>query len=174
MRFNWDKTNLEENIFCWQNSVLLSNEIPIATFWEVWRARNYFIFQKGHTDAFHVSIKVLSRLKDHGCVSLKSHSRIISHPFVDCYQVTSFFHRDEQKGFCGVGMVITLQINHLYLLRMVMRNGTNTTDELLALWGLLWFAQKKNIHSLQVLSDSKAIVDWEKHVHHIHSLELYG
>ena len=38
--------------------------------------------------------------------------------------------------------------------------GTNTCDELLAFWVLLWVAQLFQISNLQVLRDSKVIIDW--------------
>ena len=44
-----------------------------------------------------------------------------------------FFDGVEQKGICGVGMVIKLEMNHKYLLRMVVGYGTNALAELLAL-----------------------------------------
>ena len=70
-------------------------------------------------------------------------------------------------------MVIKLQMNHKFLLRMVVGKGTNTKAKLLSLWGLLWFAQKKNILVLQVLGDSKVIVDFANDAHQVHSLELF-
>lgn len=50
--------------------------------------------------------------------------------------------------------------------------GTNTKSELLALWGLLYFASMKKIKDLQVLGDSKVIIDWALDKHNIHILEL--
>ena len=47
--------------------------------------------------------------------------------------MTGFFDGAEQKGICGVGMVIKLQMNHTYLLRMVVGCGTNALADILAL-----------------------------------------
>ena len=38
--------------------------------------------------------------------------------------------------------------------------GTTTKREFLELWGFLYFAQTKLISNLQVVKDSKVIVDW--------------
>ena len=40
--------------------------------------------------------------------------------------------------------------------------GTNTIDELLALWGLLTFALWKNIKDTEVYGVSKTIVEWAR------------
>lgn len=50
--------------------------------------------------------------------------------------------------------------------------GMNTKSELLALWGLLFFAIHKKFLALQVRGDSKAIIDWALNKHEIHSVEL--
>ena len=39
--------------------------------------------------------------------------------------------------------------------------GSNTSGELLALWSQLFFYHAKNIVHLQVVGDSKVIIDWD-------------
>jgi len=39
-------------------------------------------------------------------------------------------------------------------------NGTNTKGELLALWCILYFACYKKINMIQLVGDSKIIIDW--------------
>jgi len=43
---------------------------------------------------------------------------------------------------------------------MLCGNGTNTKGELLALWCILYFAGYKKINSIQLVGDSKIIIDW--------------
>ena len=93
-------------------------------------------------------------------------------PFLHINLVTGFFYGAKQKAICGVGMVIKFHLKHKYLLGVGVGKGRNTKAGLLALCDLLWFSQKKNISALQVLGDSKAIVDWDNKFHQIHSLEL--
>ena len=38
--------------------------------------------------------------------------------------------------------------------------GTNTRDELMALWGLFFFSLNRNVVDLQVAEDSRVDVDW--------------
>ena len=70
-------------------------------------------------------------------------------------------------------MVVKLDLKHYFWLRMDIGCGTNTRSELLALWGLLYFASKRNIYDMQVMGDSRKIVDWALGIHNIHSMELY-
>ena len=73
---------------------------------------------------------------------------------------------------CGVEMVIIVDRSLSYILLLGVGCGTNTKSELLALWGLLFFAIHKNIHDLHVRGDSKVIVDWALGKHIIHSIDL--
>ena len=51
-------------------------------------------------------------------------------------------------------------------------SGTNSKAKLVALWGLLYFTQKKDLLSISIFGDSKAIIDWDKDIHSLHNLEL--
>ena len=79
-----------------------------------------------------------------------------------------------KKGVCGARMVIKLNMNHCFHLRIYVGFGTNTKEELVASCGLLWFAKYKQLQLCQVLGNSKVIVEWvnQKHHHHIYSLNL--
>ena len=50
--------------------------------------------------------------------------------------------------------------------------GTNTKEELLALWGLLTVAKMKDIGNLQVAGDSLITINWFKGVSSIKSIVL--
>ena len=52
--------------------------------------------------------------------------------------------------------------------------GTNIVDELLSLWGLLWFAKKRGLLELNVYGDSKVIIDWENGLNYLQCLGLSG
>ena len=73
---------------------------------------------------------------------------------VDQQSIVGFFCGREHGGICGARMMIKLKENLSYRLRMGIGRGTNTKAELLALWGLLRFAQDKELHELLILGDS--------------------
>ena len=69
-------------------------------------------------------------------------------------------------------MVIIVDKLQSYKLLLDVGYGTNTKSELLALWGLLFFAILKNLLALQVRGASTVIIDWVLGKHVIHSVEL--
>ena len=57
--------------------------------------------------------------------------------------IYGFFDGDEQDGNCGTGMILHIDDSHSFKIRMGVGSGTDTFSELLAFWGLLWFAKIK-------------------------------
>ena len=69
-------------------------------------------------------------------------------------------------------MVIRIRHNLSYILKMGPGGGTNTKAELLSLWGLLYFSKNKDLLDIKILGDSKVIIEWEKYVYSLRSMEL--
>jgi hypothetical protein len=51
-----------------------------------------------------------------------------------------FFDGVEDNLHCGAGMILKINHHHFFRLNMYAGIGTNTREELLALWGLLFFS----------------------------------
>lgn len=59
---------------------------------------------------------------------------------MDLDGVIGFFDGAQQNGICGAGMVIRIRNSSSYRLKLGVGCGSNTKVELVALWGLLYFA----------------------------------
>ena len=70
------------------------------------------------------------------------------------------FDGAEQKGVCGVGMVIKLNMNHFFNLRMVVGFVTNIEADSSGLMGASLVFSIQSSASCQIFGDSKVIVDW--------------
>ena len=101
----------------------------------------------------------MMKLQDYGFDQISRSNRIPLQLICDGLMVTRFFDGAEENGSFSVGMVIKLQHNHQFKLRMVVGTGTNTKVELVALWALLWFSHEKQFSIGLVLCDSKSTVD---------------
>ena len=69
-------------------------------------------------------------------------------------------------------MIIEINQTSYYSLKLSIGPGSNTKVELLALWGLLYFAKEKDIWLDMVLGDSKTIVEWAKGSYKLHTIQL--
>jgi ribonuclease HI len=63
-------------------------------------------------------------------------------------------------GRCRADAVLFLSHSHFFTLKFGVEQGSNNRVELFAFWISLKFALEKDIRSLQVLGDSKLVVDW--------------
>jgi ribonuclease HI len=61
---------------------------------------------------------------------------------------------------CGVGVVLYIIHNHYIFIRYVLGQGSNNRAEFIALWTLLETTKEKNVSKLQVMGDSKLVIDW--------------
>ena len=120
MSFKWELVTLEDNLLSWKDMFTLLMDTPLATMWDIWQARNLATFQGIQLAAEEVCINILTILKDFGCGSMNTDVRVIYPPLYDRPLVTGYFDGAEQKGVCGVGMVIKLKLNHCIILSMVM------------------------------------------------------
>ena len=61
---------------------------------------------------------------------------------------------------CGAGVVLKCLELGTFRLKLNCGSGTNTRGELLALWCILFFSFYKKVTRLEVVGDSKVIIDW--------------
>jgi ribonuclease HI len=100
--------------------------------------------------------------------------RIARPPLLERNWEVGFFDGASQNGglSCGAGAVLKCPDLGTYSIKMNCGSGTNTRGELLALWSVLFFAHFKQISSLQLVGDSKVIVDWFSSKHNLQVLTL--
>jgi ribonuclease HI len=73
---------------------------------------------------------------------------------------------------CGAGAILKCPELGTFSLKMNCGTGTNTRGELLALWCILYFAYFKKVKRLQLVGDSKIIIDWFSHENNLHVVSL--
>lgn len=108
----------------------------------------------------------------------KFHKGIILSPtpiFMTGETIGFFYGASQLRGSqCGASVVLKLVNGTVYKLDLGFGKGTNTRAELLALCVLLLFALKKNITTIQVVGDSKLIIDWLNQVCKLQVINLEG
>jgi len=87
--------------------------------------------------------------------------RIDRPPILEWDLAVGFFDGASQdKGTkCGVGALLKFPMLGTFRLKMNCDRGTNTRGELLALWCILYFSSYKKVTRLQLVGDSKIIID---------------
>jgi ribonuclease HI len=74
----------------------------------------------------------------------------------------------------GVGGVIQIDPNIIIKWNFNLGGGTNNRAELIGVWTTLLLAKLHNIQAIQIIEDSKLVIEWCKGRGRIHSLALEG
>ena len=90
-----------------------------------------------------------------------SSKKVLHKPLLSPFVGVGFFDGSLKEGRCGSGMVMKLN-EHIFNIWMGGDEGSNTRDELLGLWRILFFAKNCGIDSLIIFGDSKDVIEWVK------------
>jgi hypothetical protein len=87
---------------------------------------------------------------------------------------TGWFDGATQRNgnISGAGGLIRLNKHNIYRWTFNCGPGTNTRVELLGAWATLHLASRLNIEQLQLIGDSKVIIDWLNQSGTLHSIAL--
>jgi ribonuclease HI len=80
-------------------------------------------------------------------------------------------HKMEEKNVVQ-GAVLKCPEGGIFSIKMNCGTRTNTRGELMALWSLLFFALHKQVNCLQLVGDSKVIVDWFSYKNNLQVISL--
>jgi ribonuclease HI len=158
----WEGEQIVDCIENWIKKRENWKEIPGYICWEVWKHRNLAIFEDRPLNRVKVCNSILQDLGETKVSNSTKVSRIDRPPLLDWDLAVGFFDGASQdRGEkCGAGAVLKCPELGTFRLKMNCGSGTNTRGELLALWCLLYFACYKKITKLQLVGDSKVIIDW--------------
>jgi len=135
--------------------------LPLITSWFIWKEHNLTIFKGKHSWVITVVIKIFGALHKIFVVNKPQVLRI--KPFFRLQGYTmAFFDRATKVGGlrCGAGGMLKCIEAPDYRWLISCGAETNTKVELMGAWASLWIANLLNIHHLQVMGDSKVIINW--------------
>jgi ribonuclease HI len=91
------------------------------------------------------------------------------------YTVAFFDGAAQSSGLCcGAGGSFKTHPGRTTKWSLCCGRGTNTKAELLGLWTTLWLASSWSLDQLQVIGDSKVIIDWINGSSQLHSFHVEG
>ena len=133
---------------------------------------NQVSFQNNEPSVSQVCFKILvSWSKFRNQITPVFTQRIIPLVFTDNL-VIEYFDGSYENGLCGARMLYKDSESHFVKLWMGTRQGSNMRDELLSLWGLLWFVMRTHVSNIQIVGDSKVVIHWTNGKYSLYSLAL--
>jgi ribonuclease HI len=129
--------------------------------WYTWLERNATIFEGKEPSTIAVVIKTLGIIQI--SINILKTPHVQSYWIEDTleYPVAYFDGVAQSDGRCsGAGGIIKWSTTTGYKWHPNCGEGTNTKEELMGLWATLFIANYLSITKLQILGDSKVIINW--------------
>jgi hypothetical protein len=161
LNFGWYGLNLQNIFKDWCLRHPLCHMIPSIVCWKIWLERNSPLFEEDRASTasvIHTIMGWLGRTKEINQPSIKSKNP----PLLKNGRPLGWFDGVAQRGgqICRAGGVIRVNNHTKYKWMLNCGPGTNTREELLGVWPLLSLVIFLHIYDLQVVGDSKIIIDW--------------
>jgi ribonuclease HI len=159
----WNGNSLPNCLDTWAQKEHKHSHLPSLICWTTWLERNKSIFENGTPSISVAAYKALGIYNTWNATL--AHKPSLQHtlkdPVLDYTNIGWFDGATLSDGTqSGVGGLIKTTQNTLYKWTFNCGPGTNTRAELLGAWATLYLASRLHIDALQVLGDSKTIIEW--------------
>ena len=159
---DWHGQNIVQAFKYWISAGKKGRTLPFLVCRTIWLARNSLIFRGLYQTPLQICNKVQQVWKDGKDKSRLIKYRYIQQPYLQENMSIRYFDGASQNGGlrCGFGAIlISLDLGR-FNIKWNCGIGTNTRAELLALWSILHLAKLFGIETIQIIGDSRIIVDW--------------
>jgi ribonuclease HI len=159
----WEGSTLYGCFENWDRKEAIYITLPSMLCWFVWLERNKKIFEGSNPSPLSVVYKLRENLASRPFTLKKAIPRIVQIPSFTT-PIVSWFDGATQLSDhrCGAGGLIKISANSVYKWTFNCGIGTNTRAELLGAWATHILVVRLNIEVIQVIGDSKIIIDWLK------------
>jgi hypothetical protein len=159
----WDGTSLPNCFDRWAQKEHKHMHLPSLICWAIWLERNKMIFECGTPSVSVAAYKALGIFNTWNVAlankptpqhTLKVH--VLEDTYIGWFDGATLSDGSQS----GVGGVIKTTQNTYYKWTFNCGPGTNTREKLLGAWATLYLASRLHIEVLQVLGDSRTIIEW--------------
>jgi ribonuclease HI len=157
----WKGNSIAECLTNWTTNNTVPSYFAALICWCIWLERNSVFFEEKEPSTLVVVTKTLGSLKRlevsknplpiQSCLIAQHHDMIVA-----CFDGATHLN----GKCCGAGGVIKTSDLSIYMWYFNCGEDTNTKVELLGVWATLLLANHLSSHKIQILGDSKVIIDW--------------
>jgi ribonuclease HI len=159
----WEGTKLEDCIISWTQKERSHIHLPPLICWTVWLVRNSSIFENTTPSAIATASNAIGQYYSWLDAHDKKTTLHITKKIPELEDsITGWFDgaSSANGSQSGAGGQIKISQSSYYKWTFNCGPGTNTRAELLGAWATLFLASKLHLDTLQVLGDSKIVIEW--------------
>jgi ribonuclease HI len=161
LRTTWGGSTIIDCFDCWIKKEPKFHNLPCIICWNIWLEHNRTIFENVCPSIHSIVYKTLGGMIMINPAKTTHTLRSSKSPHFSLGVVGWFdgatLSNDQQSG---AGGLIKTSENIVYKWTYNCGTGTNTREKLLGVWATLTLARRLHIVDMQVLGDSKIIIDW--------------
>ena len=155
----WGEGSLENSFHTWFTNEDKYKFLPIFISWSIWILRNLVVFQDYHRNALLCIIRGLNLFKEYEKPDNKGNAKKGFWPTKVTKGVVGYFDGSSNHDIRGCGILLFLSKEHLLQICLGGSLGSNTKDEHLILYGLLFTSSHLGVSDISIFGDSKIIID---------------
>jgi ribonuclease HI len=173
LNLQWNDSTVSDCFNVWSSEKSAPVSLAAHAYWQLWIGRNKVIFDDRSPSLLSVVHKIL--------VSFSwQPSSIKVFPIKVCeitqakgYTLACFDGATQSNGLCcGAGGIFKTHPSRITKWFINCGAGSNTKAELMGLWATLTLATFWSINQLQILGDSRVIIDWINLKSNLHAVNI--
>jgi ribonuclease HI len=172
---SWSDNTINECMDSWLLCKAASKKLPILLSWFTWNERNKALFEGKSPSGWVVVHRTLGALTKFHTVKYSQVLRVSPVIRLIGYSL-AFFDGASIAGGSGCGAGGTLKLIEGPIINWLFNcgEGSNTKAELVGAWASLTIARILEIKLVQILGDSKTIIEWLNHKGNLQATNIEG
>ena len=136
--------------------------LPALVCWGIWIHRNRSILEEKTTTPQLIAANIVAIPNHFVTIQKPPGAKILEQETIDKSIPWGYFDGAAQGDLnvCGAGVILHLDNEHFFRLRLGLGEGTNNKAGLLTLYMLLIFAHENGVHGIQIFGDLMIIINW--------------
>jgi len=143
----------------WFKHMIYHRPLFLFVIWHIWLCRNSMVFKGTRPNALMTSWKAIHHFNEFNNQQVVK-ARRLRDPFCLSGYPAGFFDGAAQGEYGGCGFVLHLNCSHKFQGWLHLDHCTNNFSELVAVWSLLFWANRRNIKDIRIFGDSRLVIDW--------------
>jgi len=173
LKIQWDGTTVSDYFNKWTTKKSVLASLAAIVCWHIWIERNKTLFEDLTPSQLSVVHKISVTFSWQPTIINPIPNRVCDITQTEGFTLAGFDGAAQANGeCCGAGVFFKSHATRITKWVLNCGAGTNTKVELLGLWASLTLATLWSIEKIQILGDSKVIIDWINQQVQLHAVNI--
>jgi ribonuclease HI len=173
LNLQWNGSTVSDCFTVWSFEKSVPVSLAALACWHIWIERNKVIFEDRSPSLFSVVHRILDSFSWQPVTQKVFPNKVCEISQAEGYTLACFDGAAQSNGLCcGAGGTFKTHPSRITKWFINCGAGSNTKAELMGLWVTLTLATIWSINKLQILGDSKVIIDWINQIGNLQAVNI--